>query len=112
MRVPQHPTLIRRMLDRRLKLLASSGPILAASFCEYRHRCGQPACRCHHGGPLHVGQHVTFLEGGKTRTVYIPKDMIVEVRTWIARHRRLKEVLKEIHQLSVALVRISSGRWL
>ena len=88
MRVPIHPTLIRRSLQSRLKRLASSGPILAASLCSYSHRCGQLACRCHQGGPLHMSQHVTFKESGKTRSVYVPKDLLPEVRTWIARHRR------------------------
>ncbi len=108
MRIPQHPTLIQRSLQSRLKLLASSTPILGASLCSYTHRCGRPSCRCHHGGPLHAGQHITFLEGGKTRSVYVPKDLVAEVRTWIAQHRRLKALLKEIHQLSVALIRTHS----
>lgn len=108
MRVPNHPTLIRRSLQSRLNQLDCSGPILAASLCSYAHRCGRRSCRCHHGGPLHAGQHVTFHERGKTRSVYVPKDLLPEVRTWIARHRHLKEVLKEIHQLSVALVKTHS----
>jgi hypothetical protein len=108
MRIPKHPTLIRRSLNSRLKLLAASEPILAATLSEYRHRCGRASCRCHHGGALHKGQHVTFQQGGKTRSVYVPKDLVPEVRRWIARHRRLKEVLKEIHQLSVALIRTHS----
>jgi hypothetical protein len=108
MRIPQHPTLIRRMLQSRLKKLGSSTPIVAASLCSYTHRCGRPSCRCHHGGPLHAGQHLTFQENGKTRSVYVPKDLLPEVRTWIARHRFLKEVLKEIHHLSVALVKTHS----
>jgi hypothetical protein len=108
MRIPKHPTLIRRALNSRLKMLASATPILAASLCSYTIRCGRPSCRCHHGGPRHAGQHLTFNEGGKTRSVYVPKDLVEEVRSWIARHRRLKEVLKEIHQLSVALVRTHS----
>jgi len=104
MRVPKHPTLIRRLLQSRLKLLRSTTPILAATFSTYAHHCGRACCRCHRGGPLHKGQHVTFQERGKTRSVYVPKDLIPEVRTWIERHRRLKEILKEIHQLSLALV--------
>jgi hypothetical protein len=105
MRVPKHPTLIRRRLNSRLKQLAASGPVLAASLCAYTHRCGRSSCRCHHGGPLHAAQHLTFAERGKTRSVYVPKELLSEVRSWIARHRKLKELLKEIHQLSVALVR-------
>ena len=108
MRIPKHPTLIQRALRSRLKQLASTTPILGASLCFYTIRCGRPSCRCHHGGPLHPGQHITYQERGKTRSVYVPKDLVPEVRTWIARHRRLKEVLKEIHLLSVALVRTHS----
>jgi hypothetical protein len=105
MRIPDHPTLILRMLQHRLKKLATSSPILAASFGTYTHRCGRPACRCHHGGPLHQGQHLTFKENGKTRSVYVPKELLPEVRSWLAEHHRRKALLKEIHQLTVALLR-------
>ena len=105
MRVPDHPTQIRRMLDSRLKQLATRSPVLAASLNAYTHRCGRPTCRCRHGGPLHTGQHVTCHEQGKTRSVYVPKDLLPEVRAWIAEHKRLKATLDEIHQLTVALVR-------
>jgi hypothetical protein len=105
MRVPSHPTLLLRMLQHRLKKLATTSPILAASFGTYTHRCGRPACRCHHGGPLHTGQHLTFKDQGKTRSVYVPKELLPEVRSWLAEHKRLKALLKEIHQLSVALLR-------
>jgi hypothetical protein len=104
MRVPDHPTLIRRMLDSRLQKLVPSSPVLAASLSSYRHRCGRPSCRCHHGGPLHQGQHLTFKDKGKTRSVYVPKDLLPEVRTWVAQHKRLKQLLQEIHLLSLALV--------
>jgi hypothetical protein len=105
MRIPDHPTLILGMLQHRLKKLSTSSPILAASLATYRRPCGQPSCRCHRGGPLHAAQHVTFSEGGKTRTVYVPKLLVPEVRTWLAEHHRLKALLREIHQLTVALLR-------
>src|SRR5450432_832868 len=104
MDVPDHPTRIRRMLDSRLRKVAAAGPILAASLSFYAHRCGKSACRCHHGGPLHHTQHVTYKDDGKTRSVYVPKDLIPEVRAWIAQHRRLKTLLHEILQLSLALI--------
>jgi len=106
MRVPDHPTLIRRMLGSRLRQLGLRAPVLAASLNVYRHRCGQPTCRCHHGGPWHTGQHVTCkLPGNRTRSVYVPKDLVMEVQAWIAGHKRLKQLLKEIQQLSLALIR-------
>ena len=105
MHVPDHPTRIRRMLDGRLRKVAAAGPILAASLSFYAHRCGKSECRCHHGGPLHHTQHVTYKDDGKTRSVYVPKDLIPEVRAWIAQHRRLKTLLHEIQLLSLALIR-------
>lgn len=105
MRTPRHPTIILRMLQHRLNKLTTSSPILAASFGTYTHRCGRPTCRCHHGGPLHTGQHLTFKEDGKTRSVYVPKELLPEVRSWLAEHKRLKSLLKEIHQLTLALLK-------
>jgi hypothetical protein len=99
MRIPDHPTLIRRMLDARLKKLAAATPILAASLSSYTHRCGRPAGRCHHRGTLHTGQHLTFKEDGKTRSVYVPKDLLPEVRSWVAQQQRLQLLLQEIHLL-------------
>ena len=104
MRIPDHPTLIRRMLQARLKKLAAATPILAASLSAYTHCCGRPACRCHRGELLHRVQRLTYKHRGKTRTVHVPKDLVTDVRSWIAEHKRLKALLKEIHALSVALV--------
>jgi hypothetical protein len=105
MRIPDHPTLLRRMIDSRLKKLTPATPVLGAAFSVYTHRCGRSACRCHHGGPLHRGQHLTIKEQGKTRSIYVPKDLIPEVQAWIAAHRQHQRLLKEIQQLTLALVR-------
>lgn len=105
MRIPSHPTVILGMLQRRLKQLATTSPVLAGCFASYTHRCGRPTCRCYHGGPRHAAQHLTFKENGKTRNVYVPKALVPEVQSWIAEHQRLKALLREIHQLSVALIR-------
>ena len=43
--------------------------------------------------------------GGKTRTVYVPVDLTKEVRAWIDEYRRLKCLIQEISQLTLALVR-------
>lgn len=105
MLIPKHDKTLRRMLESRLKKVGSTSPILAATLSSYSYRCGRSSCRCAGDGPLHQGQHLTFKDNGKTRSVYVPKDMVTEVRSWIARHRQLKELLKEIHLLSLALVR-------
>jgi hypothetical protein len=105
MRVPEHPTQIRRMLNSRLADLATDKPILAASLVQISKHCGRSSCHCHKGGPLHTAWHLTFKVQGRTRTVYVPVDLLDEVRSWLAEHKRIKTLLAEIHELSVALVR-------
>jgi hypothetical protein len=105
MRVPSHPTLIRRMLDSRLKQLTPAGPVLAATLSLVNKRCGQPTCSCHHGGPLHQAHHLNFRHEGKTRTVYVPQDLLEEVRSWVQEHQRLKTLIHEVSQLTLALIK-------
>lgn len=104
MRIPEHPTESRRMLDARRARLAAGRPVLAASLPQVRQRCGRPACHCYHGQPHHAW-HLTYKVQGQTRTVYVPQDLLDEVRAWIAEHQRLKTLLDQIHQLTGALVR-------
>lgn len=104
MDVPSHPTLIRRMLESRLKQLVPTGPVLAASLAQVNKRCGQPSCSCHHGGPLHQAHHLSFRQGGKTRTVYVPQELLDEVRSWVQEHQRLKTLTHEVSQLTLALI--------
>lgn len=105
MRVPDHPTQIRASLKARLARLGSDQPLLAASLAQIRKRCGRKACRCHTHGELHTGWHLTYKVEGKTRTVYVPLDLLEDVRAWIDNHKRHKALLAEVHQLAVALIK-------
>jgi hypothetical protein len=104
MRVPRHPTNIRRMLDSRVKQMTARKPLLAASLVAFGRRCGKPGCHCAEG-EKHRGHQLTYKVRGKTRTVYVPVDLTEEVRAWIDEHRRLKCLIQEISQLTLALVR-------
>jgi hypothetical protein len=90
MNIPRHPTLLRRMRDARVKQLVARCPPLAASLGQQRSG----------------GWHVTLKQHGKTRTVYVPKDLTEEVKSFIQEHRRLKRLLAEITQLQLALIRV------
>lgn len=104
MKIPKHPTLIRRFCLARVKKLKATRPVLAASLVVIRKQCGRPGCRCQRG-QKHPGNYLTFKEKGKTRTVYVPLDLIEEVKAWIEEHRRLKRLTQEISQLAIAQVR-------
>ena len=88
MRVPKHPTLIRRLRDARVKQLVPRCPPLAASL----------------GHNAAGGAHVTLKVHGKTRTVYVPKDLTEEVAASIREHKRLRQLTSEITALQLALI--------
>ena len=90
MKLPKHPTLLRQMRDARVKQLSARCPPLAASL-------GRQA-----GG----GCHLTLKRRGKTRTVYVPRDLKDEVESWVQEHRRLKRLVQEITLLQLALIRL------
>src|SRR5881409_3602717 len=89
MKIPRHPTLLRRQLDSRIRKYAAHGPTLAASLVEIAKHCGRSGCRCQ-SGHKHVGHYLTFAVAGKTHTVYVPQDLLKEVRAWIQEHKRMK----------------------
>lgn len=102
-KIPKHPTLIQRHLLARLKEFQPQGPVLAASLVLVNRRCGRPSCHCKKakGHPTH---YLTCKEKGKTRCVYVPQDLLPEVRLWIQEHRRLKKLAQHISQLALARV--------
>jgi hypothetical protein len=93
------------MLDSRLQQMVPAGPVLAASLNRVNKRCGQPTCRCHHGGPLHQAHHLTVRVAGQLRNVYVPQDLLEEVQQWVQEHHRLKTLIQEVSQLTLALIR-------
>jgi Family of unknown function (DUF6788) len=104
MRMRDHPTVQRRALDARVKQLQARGPVLAASLVEIGRRCGRPGCRCTRG-ELHMGHYLTRSVEGKTQTIYVPVDLVDEVRAWVDEYQRLRALIQESTQLALARIR-------
>ena len=87
----------------KLKELAACKPFVAASLCAVNRKCGKPNCRCSRG-ELHRAHVLTFKVKGKTRAVYVPKEMVEEVRRWVEEHKRIKRLIREISKESVEII--------
>ena len=103
MKIPKSSTLIQRFLQARLKLTPARRPALAASLVAILRRCGRPGCHCAKGQG-HPAFYLTCKVQGKTKTVYVPQDLLAEVQLWIQEHKRLKTLLQEISQLALAQI--------
>lgn len=48
---------------------------------------------------------LTFKEEGKTKSVYVPKDMVKEVSQWVRNHQKLKKAIAQVSADSIAVIR-------
>ncbi len=104
MTIPKHPTLSRRHLPARVRAFKLTGPLVAASLVAFRRKCGRPGCHCQ-SGEGHLAHHLTFKIQGKTRSVYVPQDLLSEVQQWVREHQRIKPLLRHISNLALAQIR-------
>lgn len=80
--------------DLTLRQLAHTGPFLEGNLCQFK----RPGCST-------PGWHLTFKQQGRTRTVYVPMDLVGEVKTWTRNFKLLKKLIRQVTRHSLALVR-------
>lgn len=87
---------------RKLQELGQDRPLVAGSLNRVERQDAS--------GRTTVYHLLTFKEQGKTRSVYVPKDLVKEVRSWVRNHRRVKQLLSEISTLSIGIIQGHVGR--
>ena len=82
-----------------LRKIAATGPFIEGSLCAVKRRgCREP------------GWQLTWKQAGKTRTVYVPMDLVPEVKTWVAEHRKLKSLIRKVTAKSLGIIRNHTAR--
>jgi hypothetical protein len=76
-----------------LRRIGQIGPFLEGSLCSFR----RPGCAA-------PGWHLTFKQKAKTRTVYVPVDLVTEVKQWTRTYKQLKQLIREVSRRSLALI--------
>jgi hypothetical protein len=79
--------------------------VLKGSLAECELTCGTPGCRCHSDGPKHKGLYFSYRHQGKTRTLYVPKDLHDVARQAHANWLKAKQILEELTVLEVMQLR-------
>jgi hypothetical protein len=88
----------------KLKQLAACKPFVAASLCEVERKCGKANCKCARGEP-HRAHVLTYKVKGKTKSVYVPKDRVEEVREWVNEHKRIRTLIREVSNASLEVLK-------
>jgi hypothetical protein len=85
--------------------LAGLGLALPGTLIERRVRCGKPGCRCHADPPVLHGPYWQWTRkvGGKTVTRLVPDEQLDDYRQWLDNHRRLRALVAELEDLTLAI---------
>lgn len=85
----------------RFQALARFLPMVAGSLVEQYVTCGKPRCRCtrgHRHGPLY---YLYWKEPGRSRSLYVPRDKVGELRRQIQNYRRFQAELTGLLRLQL-----------
>ena len=95
--------------QRRLTLLRQLPPLHAlvrGSLIERYKRCGKPGCRCAEG-PGHGPKFYLSVSRSGERPLmeYVPAADYGEVARWLENYRRVREILEEVCEINLELLR-------
>lgn len=77
-----------------LRSIAGIGPFMEGCLCSVKRAgCAEP------------GWQLTWKKAGKTRTVYVPMELVPEVKAWTKEYRRLKVLIRKVTGQSLSMIR-------
>jgi len=82
-----------RARDAARRQIAQIGPLVEGSLSAFQ----RPGC-------VQPGWHLTFKQKGRTRTVYVPQDLVTQVQLWTRNYRHLKKLIRQVTRHSLALI--------
>jgi hypothetical protein len=85
---------------------------LPGTLADRKTRCGYPGCRCHASPPQRHGPYHqwTRRKNGKTATRILTDDQLADYAPWFGNHRRLRALIAELEELSLAITE-ADPRW-
>jgi hypothetical protein len=83
-----------RLREAYRRQLGDIGVLVEGSLSKVRRR-----------GRKAVSWQLTFKQGGTTRTVYVPVELVAEVQQWTREFKRLKVLVRKITRQSLAIIR-------
>jgi hypothetical protein len=92
--------------------LAGLAFALPGTVADRMTRCGRANCACHADPPrLHGPYHQwTRKKNGKTATRILTNDQLADYAAWFDNHKRLRELIAELEELSLAIAE-NDPRW-
>ncbi|MBT4484635.1 MAG: hypothetical protein HOC71_13270 [Candidatus Latescibacteria bacterium] len=96
--------ILEKRRDAKIKQLRELGPVLQGSITTLKTTCGKSNCKCARG-EKHTSTVLSKKVNGKTKSLYIPTDMVVDAKKWVQENKKLRKLQKEISDYSEQILR-------
>lgn len=91
----------------RTKQLGECSISISGSLAKIARKCGRENCRCADDpSARHTAHLLTSKVRGKTKSVYVPVELVEDVGNWVKERKKIKRLLKEIDELGEQLIRM------
>jgi len=98
---------IEQRIQARTKRLGECSISISGSLAKIARKCGRENCRCADDpSARHTAHLLTSKVRGKTKSVYVPVELVEEVDNWVRERKKIKRLLKEIDDLGEQLIRL------
>ena len=97
-----------RQLRSRLTQIVSGQGVIRGTLLERERACGNPRCRCAKG-QKHRAVYLMLREDRKLRQLYIPVKYEPLVRQWVANHRQIRQLLRDLGEVYWRTVKQRQG---
>ena len=81
-------------------------PWIQGTVVQTKRICGSKGCRCRQGGAKHPAMFLTWKEKGKTRCLYVPRRLEMEVKLWAENYKQMKVLMQKITELQRDIIRL------
>lgn len=88
-----------------LKKLSDIGPFVEGSLVKVKKRCGNKNCKCYLLGQKHECYYLQYKLNGITKGIYIPVDLMDEVREWNKQYKKLKKIIAEVSRTNKEIIK-------
>ena len=97
--------ILEKRRDAKIKQLQELGPVLQGSITTLKTTCGKPNCKCARG-EKHTSTVLSKKVNGKTKSLYIPNDMVSEAKKWVMENKKLRKLQKEISDYNEQILKL------
>ena len=91
--------------NKKVEQLKELGPVLQGSIATIKSTCGKANCKCARG-EKHTSIVLSKKVDGKTKSLYIPNDMVAEAKKWVQENKKLRNLQREISDYSEQILRL------